>query len=162
VSKKTSPSDLPYRPCVGILLLNREGLIFAGQRVNMQSDVWQMPQGGIDEGEAPRAAALRELAEETGIATVEVIGESRDWHRYDLPEELLGRVWRGRYRGQEQKWFVMRFLGSDGDVDLDAHEREFRTWQWMEAGAMVRQIIPFKRAVYAAVVEEFATLIKPG
>ena len=162
MSKTADRADLPYRPCVGILLLNRDGLVFVGQRINMQSDVWQMPQGGIDDGEAPRAAALRELAEETGIDAVEVIGESRDWHRYDLPEELLGRVWRGRYRGQEQKWFVMRFLGTDRDVDLDAHEREFRVWQWMEAAAMVRQIIPFKRAVYDAVVEEFAALITPG
>lgn len=144
------------------MLLNSDGLVFAGQRINMQSDIWQMPQGGVDKGEAPGAAALRELAEETGVSAVEVIGESRDWHRYDLPPELLGRVWRGRYRGQEQKWFAMRFLGTDAEIDLDAHEAEFRSWQWMEADQLVRQILPFKRAVYAAVAEEFAPLIGPG
>ena len=155
-------SDLPYRPCVGILLLNSDGLVFAGQRITMQSDIWQMPQGGIDAGEEPRVAALRELAEETSIDAVEVIGESRDWHRYDLPADLLGKVWRGRYRGQEQKWFAMRFQGTAADIDLDAHEPEFRTWQWMAADQLVRQIVPFKQAVYAAVVAEFARLIESG
>jgi len=140
------------------MLLNQDGLAFAGQRVNFQVDAWQMPQGGIDAGEAPRDAAIRELAEETGVTAAEVIGESDRWHRYDLPDEFLGRVWRGRYRGQEQKWFAMRFNGSDSDINLDAHEREFATWRWIDPEELPALIVPFKRAIYEAVVEEFRPL----
>lgn len=154
-----SHAGLPYRPCVGVMLLNRTGLAFAGQRVNMQTDAWQMPQGGIDNGEDPRDAAFRELAEETGVVNAEVIGESAAWHRYDLPNEYLGRVWRGRYRGQEQKWFAMRFTGSDAEIDLNAHDREFATWRWLDPEDLPALIVPFKRAVYEAVIEEFRPLV---
>lgn len=158
MSDTTRTEGLPYRPCVGVMLLNSAGLAWAGQRLNMQTDAWQMPQGGIDRDEAPRAAAFRELAEETGIASAELIGESAHWHRYDLPEELLGRAWRGRYRGQTQKWFAMRFEGSDSEINLDAHEREFATWRWIDPEDLPALIVPFKRAVYQAVVDEFRPL----
>ena len=140
------------------MLLNPDGLAFTGQRTDMQVDAWQMPQGGIDDGEAPRAAAFRELAEETGIESAALIGESARWYRYDLPDELLGHVWRGRYRGQEQKWFAMRFEGSDSDIDLDAHDREFARWRWIDPEDLPSLIVPFKRAIYQAVVEEFRPL----
>lgn len=140
------------------MLLNSAGLAFAGQRINMQVDAWQMPQGGIDKGEAPRDAAIRELAEETGVVSAAVIGESTRWYRYDLPDEMLGRIWRGRYRGQEQKWFAMRFDGPDNDINLDAHEREFATWRWIDPEDLPGLIVPFKRATYEAVVKEFRPL----
>lgn len=144
------------------MLLNRAGLAFAGQRLNMQSEAWQMPQGGIDKGESPHDAAFRELAEETGVTNAVMLGESAQWHRYDLPDELLGRAWRGRYRGQEQKWFAMRFDGSDTEIDLDTHDREFGTWRWIDPEELPRLIVPFKRAVYEAVVAEFRPLFKSG
>ncbi len=152
---------LPWRPCVGIMLLNRDGEVFVGRRVDFATLAWQMPQGGIDPGEQPRAAALRELAEETGITAVEIIAESAVWHRYDLPASLLGKVWSGRYRGQEQKWFAMRFLGRDEDIDLTAHKPEFSTWRWLAPADLVATVVPFKRAVYGAVLEEFAPLLAP-
>ena len=158
MSKVQSKSDLPYRPCVGVMLLNADGLAFAGQRTDMQVDAWQMPQGGIDDGETPRDAAFRELAEETGIVSAAVIGESAQWYRYDLPDELRGRAWRGQFRGQEQKWFAMRFEGSDSDIDLDAHDREFARWRWIHPEDLPSLIVPFKRTIYQAVVEEFRPL----
>ena len=149
-------SDLPYRPCVGLMLINAEGLVFTGQRTDGTS-AWQMPQGGIDEGEKPREAALRELTEETGIAPelVEVLGKTEDWLTYDLPDHLIGKVWGGKYRGQKQKWFLLRYLGRDDQVDIVQPHQEFARWQWMKAEAMLAEIVPFKRAVYEAVVAEF-------
>ena len=152
---------LPYRPCVGVMLLNRAGLIFAGQRVDNPADAWQMPQGGIDPGESPRAAALRELCEEVGIdaGQVEVLRESTVWLPYDLPRTLVPRLWQGRFRGQTQRWFAMRFLGPDDAIDIQTDEPEFRAWAWMRHDDLAAKIVPFKRDIYARVFEEFADLI---
>ncbi len=150
-------TDLPYRPCVGICLINSAGLIFAGQRKDSTSGAWQMPQGGIDEGEKPRAAALRELWEETGISAemVEVLDKTEDWVTYDLPPDLLGKVWGGKYRGQRQKWFLMRYLGADAAVNIGTDHPEFSAWKWIGADEMLAGIVPFKRDVYAQVIAAF-------
>jgi len=152
---------LPYRPCVGLVILDGAGRIFAGQRVDTPHDAWQMPQGGIDAGETPREAALRELTEETGIPAekVEILRESRDWLTYDLPRHLVPKVWGGRYRGQKQRWFALRFHGTDADIDLDMHHREFERWAWMERETLIARIVPFKRDTYARVFAEFADLV---
>jgi len=159
------PAGLPYRPCAGVVLINREGLVFAGQRIDNPGDdrerAWQMPQGGIDEGETPHQAALREMTEETGITPnlVDVLAESPDWVTYDLPAELLGKVWKGRYGGQQQKWLALRFLGADSDVNIQTRHPEFDRWQWMLAGDLVARIVPFKRAVYEQVFRDFRQLL---
>lgn len=151
------PATLPYRPCVGVVLINPAGLVFAGQRLDSNSPAWQMPQGGIDPGEEPGAAALRELCEETGIHSgrVEIVTKTPDWLTYDLPPELLGKVWKGRYRGQRQLWYLMRFLGQDADITLDVPHPEFRNWGWWPAERLLAEIVPFKRDVYARVFEAF-------
>ncbi|MWD29223.1 RNA pyrophosphohydrolase [Aquicoccus sp. SCR17] len=148
---------LPYRPCVGVMLVNRDGRVFVGQRNDQRSEAWQMPQGGVDPGESPRDAALRELREETGVTAdkVEVEAESAGWITYDLPHELVPRIWKGQYRGQEQKWFLLRFLGEDADVDIATDHPEFTAWRWLDADELVPQIVPFKREVYTAVMAEF-------
>lgn len=148
------PSDLPYRPCVGIVLMNDDRRIFVGRRKDLPG-AWQMPQGGIDPGEPPRDAAFRELYEETNVERAELVAESREWIRYDLPESLLGRAWRGRYRGQEMKWFLMRFLGTDADIDLHAHTPEFDEWRWFTPDEVLASIVEFKRPVYERVIAEF-------
>ena len=156
-------SLLGYRPCAGFMLANREGLVFVGQRIVSQHiGAWQMPQGGIDPGEDTREAALRELEEETGIGAhlVDVIAQKREPLRYDLPEELIGKLWGGKYRGQEQHWFFGRFTGGDADVNLEAHHPpEFLSWQWVEPAKLPDLIVPFKREVYRALVREFGALI---
>lgn len=154
---KPDPARLPYRPCVGVMLVNPAGLVFAGQRIDSPGPAWQMPQGGIDAGEAPRAAALRELGEETGVTPdlVEVLAETPDWLTYDLPPELIGKIWGGKYRGQRQRWFLMRFLGRDDQVRIDLPHPEFERWRWIDADELVTRIVPFKRQVYDAVIAAF-------
>ena len=154
---------LPYRPCVGIMLVNGEGNVFVGQRIDAkEGDRWQMPQGGIDQGEDLHAAAFRELGEETGVSDrhATIIAETREELLYDLPDELLGKLWGGKYRGQRQRWVLMRFTGDDADVRLDAHDpAEFFEWKWLEPEALPDMIVPFKRRVYRAVLDEFRALI---
>lgn len=164
-----SPPDLSrYRPCVGIMLLNAEGLVFLGKRrAKRLSDpgegadhLWQMPQGGIDPGENPRQAALRELAEETSITSVEILAEAPDWYCYDLPPDASKRTWRGRYQGQRQKWFALRFTGTEDEINVacpaGGFKPEFDQWRWMPMAALPDLVIPFKRNVYERVVATFA------
>lgn len=153
---------LPYRPCVGVVLMNAEGRIFTGQRIDNPGNAWQMPQGGIDEGEKPRAAALRELWEETGITEnlVEFVAKAGDWVYYDLPDDLVGKIWKGKYRGQRQKWFLFRYLGTDAEVNIATEHPEFSVWSWMEHRQVVESIVPFKRDVYEAVFTAFAEHLK--
>jgi putative (di)nucleoside polyphosphate hydrolase len=151
-------SDLPYRPCVGIMLFNQDGEVFVGKRIDQTVEGWQMPQGGIDKGETPRQAALRELLEEAGTDKAEIIGEMDDWVTYDLPEHLVGVAFKGKYRGQRQKWFALRFTGKDSDIDLTAHEPEFSAFQWVSLEALPALIVPFKRGTYKAVIAAFQNL----
>jgi putative (di)nucleoside polyphosphate hydrolase len=155
-------AKLPYRPCVGMLLLNAEGKVFVGRRIDTAKEadnIWQMPQGGIDKGETPAQAALRELREEIGTDKAEILAESRHWLRYDLPDHLVGKVWKGRYRGQKQRWFALRFLGEDSDIDLATEHPEFDAWQWVALEDVPGLVIPFKRDTYRAVVSEFRELL---
>jgi putative (di)nucleoside polyphosphate hydrolase len=152
---------LPYRRGVGIMLLNALGDVFVAQRIDMPSDAWQMPQGGIDEGEIPEAAAWREMQEETGTRAATLLAESRGWYRYDLPAELVPRLWKGRYRGQEQKWFAFRFTGTDGDIAIDSDHAEFSAWKWTPVATLPQLIVPFKRQLYAELVSEFGHLAVP-
>lgn len=157
----TDISTLPYRPCAGIMLVNRSGKVFVGQRLDTRTEAWQMPQGGIDEGEDAEIAALRELEEETGIAReyVTILARSSDEHFYDLPEDLIGKLWHGKWRGQRQTWFLMRFTGEDSDVNIETDHQEFRAWQWIDPQELPALIVPFKEKLYRNVVAEFAELI---
>ncbi|AHE53955.1 RNA pyrophosphohydrolase [Sphingomonas sanxanigenens] len=153
----TDPAPLPYRPAAGIMLINDAKKVFVGQRIDTRLAAWQMPQGGLDEGEEPQAAALRELEEETGIRPdlVEVIACSGKELLYDLPADMVGRLWKGRYRGQRQTWFLMRFLGTDADVKLETEHPEFHAWRWAEPDELPDLIVPFKRELYSAILNEF-------
>jgi putative (di)nucleoside polyphosphate hydrolase len=162
--------DLPYRPCVGIMLLDRRGLVWVGRRRpkwagHGSAHIWQMPQGGIAAGERARLAALRELEEETGVTSIELLAEAPGWFTYDLPEELVGIALKGRYRGQKQKWFAMRFTGSESEIDIGprhGRKAEFDAWRWAPVSQLPRLIVPFKRQVYRDVVAEFAPLVCPA
>ena len=156
-------ASLPYRPCAGVVLINREGLVFGGQRIDNPGDAWQMPQGGLDYGELPEEAALRELTEETGVVRdkVEVLAQTRDWITYELPDELLGKLWQGKYRGQEQMWFAMRFLGDDSDINIETETAEFSQWRWMTPADLIEKIVPFKRQVYEAVFADLGEWVAP-
>ena len=154
---------LPYRPCVGVMLVNGDGHAFVGKRIdNREGDFWQMPQGGIDDGEALHDAALRELWEETGVEAehVTLLAQTREELFYDLPEELVGKLWKGRYRGQRQHWLLARFSGSDENIRIDAHDpAEFCEWKWIAPALLPDLIVPFKKRVYRSVLEEFRDLI---
>ncbi len=158
----TAPDPPPgYRACVGIMLFNRESLVFAGRRGDVAPAAWQMPQGGIDAGETPSDAARRELGEEIGTDKVEIVARSEGWLTYDFPDEPRGRVWDGRYAGQAQRWFLMRFVGEDSDIDLGASATpEFSAWRWMLLDDLVRGIVAFKRPVYDHIAAEFGALIR--
>lgn len=151
-----------YRPCVGLVLINPAGHVFIGERRGPVLDAWQMPQGGVDPGEDPRAAARRELREEVGTERAELMGESRYWYAYDLPPELIPPHWGSRYRGQSQKWFAFRFTGTDGDIDIAAHEPEFVRWRWARPDEVLHLAVAFKRPIYQAVLEEFGGLLAVG
>ena len=150
-------SEKYYRPCVGIVLINN-GSIFAGQRLDYKSDAWQMPQGGIEENESPIRAAIRELKEETGIKKkhIKIILESKNWINYDLPKELIPKLWNGKFVGQSQKWFAMEFLGSDSDVNINTKNPEFSKWQWMTKNKLLESIVPFKKRVYENILSQFS------
>ena len=148
---------LPYRPGAGVMLLNRDGKVFVAQRLDSTLEAWQMPQGGLDEGEDPQDGALRELEEETGIRRdqVEVIARAPEALLYDLPDDLVGKLWKGRWRGQRQHWFLCRFLGRDEDVTLETEHPEFRVWKWADPAELPAMIVPFKRKLYEDVLHAF-------
>lgn len=154
--KQINPTE-GYRAGTGIVLLNPDGLVFGAKRIDNPGNAWQMPQGGLDAGETPEQGALRELREETGVdpSKVSVLAQSQEWLRYDLPTDLGGRLWKGKYRGQEQIWFLMRFEGHDADIDITAFEPEFSEWRWMSPAALVATIVPFKRDMYRRIFADF-------
>ncbi|MCQ0986815.1 RNA pyrophosphohydrolase [Jiella marina] len=169
---ETDPASLPYRPCVGIMVLNRAGLVWAGRRLiedrgemTGADKLWQMPQGGIDKGEDPLEAARRELYEETGMRSVSLLAEAPDWINYDLPHELVGIAFKGKYRGQTQRWFAFRFEGDESEVQIDpppgGHDAEFDRWDWKPMHELLELIVPFKRGVYEQVIAAFRHLEKP-
>lgn len=150
------PEPLAYRPAVGILLLNEHREIFVGQRLDSTLEAWQMPQGGIDEGETPEQAMWRELGEEVGTDKATIIATSPDWLDYDLPPDLQGKLWGGRFRGQRQRWFALAFTGTDADIAIDTAEPEFRAWMWATPARALELVVPFKRALYQRVLNVFA------
>src|SRR5262245_32632187 len=161
--------DRVYRPCVGVCVINRDGLVFIGRRIGGPehldpTHVWQMPQGGIDKGENPWPAARRELHEETNIRSVEKLGTIKEWLNYDIPREIIGSAWREKYSGQTQKWYAVRFTGDDSEIDIahpaGGHKPEFEAWRWEPMRNLPRLVVPFKRAVYERVVKEFAKFAK--
>lgn len=154
---KIKPQDLPYRPGVGIMLFNDEKKIFVAKRIDMRAEAWQMPQGGIDKGEEPRPAAMRELEEEIGTGKATIIAESKDWYTYDLPPDLIPNVWGGKFRGQRQKWFLMRFDGTDADINIETEHPEFLEYKWIAPAELPAVIVPFKRTLYQQLVEEFSS-----
>jgi len=155
----TDPAFLPdLRPGVGIMLLNEHDRVFVGRRIRVVGKAWQMPQGGIDDSEDPLVAALRELREEIGTDNVEVLAESDTWLRYELPPALIGKAWQGRWRGQQQKWFAMRYLGCDTDINIATKHQEFSAWRWVAASELPEMIVSFKRQIYLDVLEQFRTI----
>ena len=160
-SLPTAPYEQrPYRPCVGIFLLNNDGLVFAGRRIDSRAEAWQMPQGGIDAGESPLQACMREMREEIGTNTAELINQHDDWLYYDIPLPLADRLWQGRYKGQKQKWMALRFTGDDSDIKIATEEPEFCEWKWLSPHDLVDLAVPFKRDVYQNVLAAFAPYLK--
>jgi putative (di)nucleoside polyphosphate hydrolase len=156
-----NPNDLPYRPCVGIMLVNDQGNVFVGRRIDQTIEGWQMPQGGIDDGETPVQAVFREMKEEIGTDKAVVLREMDDWLTYDLPPHLVGVAFHGRYRGQRQKWFALRFAGTDSDINLVTREPEFAAWKWLTLEALPRLIVPFKRDTYTKVIAALGDAATP-
>ena len=156
----TGSSKLPYRSNVGIMMVNKTGYIFVGQRLDNNQDAWQMPQGGIDAGEDPETAAYRELLEETGVnqQNVRFLASSSRWLSYDLPEDLIPTLWNGKFRGQKQKWFLFKFLGKDGDINIATEHPEFSKWKWISKENLLKEIVPFKKSVYENVLKEFKNI----
>ena len=148
-------NHLPYRPCVGMMVLNAKNQVFVAKRIDTKLDAWQMPQGGIDEGEQPSTAVMRELEEEIGTHKATIIAESREWLSYDLPEKLVPTIWGGKYRGQTQKWFLLRFTGVDADINIETKIPEFSHWKWTQPSTLPEIIVPFKKQLYTNVLEEF-------
>ena len=160
-SLPTAPYEQrPYRPCVGIFLLNNDGLVFAGRRIDSRAESWQMPQGGIDAGESPLQACMREMREEIGTNTAELVSQHDDWLYYDIPLPLADRLWQGRYKGQKQKWMALRFTGDDSDINIATEEPEFCEWKWLSPHDLVDLAVPFKRDVYQNVLAAFAPYLK--
>ncbi len=147
--------ELPYRQGVGIMLMNNDNMIFVAKRIDMRSEAWQMPQGGIDEGETPIEATWRELGEEIGTRKATLVAESKGWYNYDLPADLVPVIWGGRFRGQQQKWFLMRFDGTDADINIETEHPEFSEWKWVKPRTLPDVIVPFKRQLYQDLVHEF-------
>jgi putative (di)nucleoside polyphosphate hydrolase len=156
---KDEISRLPYRRGVGIVLINAQDKVFVAQRIDSTEPAWQMPQGGIDQNEEPLAAALRELAEETGVRSAQLLAQTTGWLRYDLPHDLVPRIWKGRYRGQEQKWFAFRFTGAEDEIEIDRKHAEFSAWKWADLGEVPQFIVEFKRPLYEDVVKAFRYLV---
>ena len=156
----TGSSKLPYRSNVGIMMVNKSGYIFVGQRLDNNQNAWQMPQGGIDAGEDPETAAYRELLEETGVnqQNVRFLASSSRWLSYDLPEDLIPTLWNGKFRGQKQKWFLFKFLGKDGDINIATDQPEFSKWKWISKKNLLEEIVPFKKSVYENVLKEFKNI----
>lgn len=146
---------LPYRMGVGIMLINDKKEVFTGRRIDTRSEAWQMPQGGIDKGEVPSEAVFREMEEEIGTNKAEIIAQSEGWYSYDLPKRLVPNLWGGKYRGQKQKWFIMRFTGDDSDINIETKHPEFCQWKWIKADILTEVIVPFKKQLYSEVMEEF-------
>ena len=157
-------ANLPYRPGVGIMLFNQKGQVFVAQRIDNPGPAWQMPQGGIDDGEKPYPAALRELYEETNIKSVDKLGEIRSWLTYDIPKKFGTKAWGGKYKGQKQKWYALRFTGKDSEIDIEnpggGHDPEFIDWRWVEMGELPDLVVPFKRQTYEQVVKAFSKFTK--
>jgi putative (di)nucleoside polyphosphate hydrolase len=167
MTKKPAPNplseaeiaQLPYRPCVGIALFNQKGQVFVAQRIDNPGPAWQMPQGGIDAHEEPLQAAWREMREEIGTDRARYIGETKDWLQYDLPVELVPQIWKGRFRGQRQKWYAFRFVGEDREINIATEDPEFSAWRWADLEEIPDLIVPFKRQLYRDLVAEFGPLV---
>jgi len=149
-------ADLPYRPCVGVMMLNPEGKVFVAKRIDTKAHAWQMPQGGIDKGESPLDAVFREMEEEIGTRNAVIIQEYDGWLHYDLPEHLIGTLWGGKYRGQKMKWYLMRFQGQDSEIDINTANPEFSEWKWLEMNKLAQSIVAFKRPLYEKIVACFS------
>ena len=157
---QTNFNKLPYRSNVGIMMVNEKGYVFVGQRLDNNQNAWQMPQGGIDAGEDPETAAYRELLEETGVKKqdVRLVASASQWLSYDLPEDLIPILWNGKFRGQKQKWFLFKFLGEDGDINIATEHPEFSKWKWISKENLLKEIVPFKKSVYENVLKEFKNI----